>query len=343
MIDSNKPRAVHYALIVFVMSTVVLGMLTYINMRELSDTQELLAPREQEIARLRNVVKATDDREQSIRELEQANGILDDDLRAAVRRIKELETVVEQQKAQIKELKEASKEAADGAILRVDSAAKVVWINLGAADFLKPGTTFGVYSISGALKGKIEVTRILGQHLSEARIIEEELAHPMAASDQLISTTWNPGQREVVSVAGVIDMDEDGKSDRDEFKKLLELSACIIEVEIDDEGHRIPADAKVTPQSKFLLLGEVPEPDPLDEDDKARVTRIQQQMAQAIDEAKASGVRAIKLRDFMTSGSHFGKSQQPTQERPINLKAGAAADSSERDSNGKRFGNKRNQ
>lgn len=47
MIDSNKPRAVHYALIVFVMSTVVLGMLTYINMRELSDTQELLAPREQ--------------------------------------------------------------------------------------------------------------------------------------------------------------------------------------------------------------------------------------------------------------------------------------------------------
>lgn len=80
-----------------------------------------------------------------------------------------------------------------GAIRAVDSKTKIAWINLGSVDNLKVKTTFEVRDaprfpgIPGAVHGTVEVTRIVGPHLAEARIVRESAKNPIRAGDAATS------------------------------------------------------------------------------------------------------------------------------------------------------------
>jgi conjugal transfer/entry exclusion protein len=117
--------------------------------------------------------------------------------------IAQLENRIELLREKLNDSEKLSFEIADGLVQRVDNSAKLVWINLGSDDFLKPRMTFSVYSKEnhgvgrGAedIKGKIEVTRILGSHISEARILDEDLFRPMVANDLIytpcVALAWS--------------------------------------------------------------------------------------------------------------------------------------------------------
>ena len=237
---------------------------------------------------------------------------------------------------QLNELKKVSFEVADGLIQRVDNASKTVWINLGAADFLKPRMTFSVYSKDnqgvgrGAedVKGKIEVTRILGPHIAEARITDEDLFRPMLVNDVLYTPLWSPGLMERVAFIGLIDLDGDGKSDWDEMKQLLSISGAEVDLYIDESGKRFPENAKISVQTKFLVRGHIPEPDKVvGDDDKKKLEEVRKQLNELTKETRLTGVRIIKLNDFL---AHIGfeakrRTFRPGQDRPFNLKSGAAS------------------
>lgn len=462
---SNKPGGVHYALIIFVMATVVLGILSYMNHREMSDKLAELAKKTEDAGKLTKQLKDADDRVQILKKLtgrsfdqvddpgnpanantvkaaaikdmqdygkdlagkdyaeslqklrealdaalvdrdskavqvaslqkdlqaeksrlntridtankaqtkaesdkrdviasqderlkakqdeidrlKQDNNSLTGELQTAIeahditkkkltKRIGELESIVDHQKDEIDKLQKVSFEVADGLIQRVDNASKMVWINLGEADFLKPRMTFSVYGKEnqgvgrGAedIKGKIEVTRILAPHMAEARIIEEDLIRPMVANDLLYTPLWSPGLIEKISIVGPIDLDKDGKSDREEFKKILAISGASIDNEVDDEGNRFPEGGKITVQTKFLVLGDIPEPDKVvNEDDKAKVVAIRKHLTEMLGEARVNGVRVIKLNDFLAFVGFESKRRtfRPGQERPFSLKAGSTS------------------
>ena len=83
------------------------------------------------------------------------------------------------------EQQDLSFEKADGRVVFVDTARQVVTISLGEADGLRPGVTFSVYKKDNSgigrrnmedIKGKIEVTAILGAHRAEARILDPDQA-----------------------------------------------------------------------------------------------------------------------------------------------------------------------
>ncbi|MEI8379475.1 MAG: hypothetical protein WCJ09_05070 [Planctomycetota bacterium] len=237
---------------------------------------------------------------------------------------------------QIDELRKVSFEVGDGLIQRVDNASKTVWINLGEADFLKTRMTFSVYSKDhqgvgrGAedVKGKIEVTRILGPHIAEARITDDDLFRPMLVNDVLYTPLWSPGLVEKIAFVGLIDLDNDGKSDWEEMKQLLSISGADVDLYIDESGIRHPEDAKVSVQTKFLVRGYIPEPGQVvNEDDKVKLGEVRKQLNELTKEARETGVRIIKLNDFL---AHIGfeskrRTFRPGQERPFNLKAGAAS------------------
>ena len=66
----------------------------------------------------------------------------------------------------------------------------IVWINRGTADRMRQGLQLNVTSsISGQAKrqlfGRIEITRLVGEHLSEARVLQEERGRPIAKGDQI--------------------------------------------------------------------------------------------------------------------------------------------------------------
>ena len=255
-------------------------------------------------------------------------------------------------------------EQADGLLAAVNTSSKTVVIDLGEADQLKKGMTFSVYpkdnralgaeldelksNIDQAykdnkigvgerndrkqvlnftgIKGKIAVTRLLGPHSAEARIIEEDLYRPMVRGDVIYTPIWSPGLVEKISVIGDIDLDGDGKSDREQFRQLMAVSGVVIDNEIDDAGERIPAEGKITVQTKFLVLGNIPDrADIVVENEKARIDKILSHQKDMYKEARANGVRVVKLNDFLAHIGFESKRRmfRPGDDRPYSLKDGS--------------------
>ena len=250
--------------------------------------------------------------------------------------IAELESIIDRQQHVIDTLELAGADATNGFIVRVDDGSMIVWINLGAADLLKPRDTLDVYGNESLeanqrakdLKGKIEITRVLGPHVAEARITESDLLRPLVKNDRVYSSARNPRKAEKISIIGLIDLDMDGQSDREELVELMTLSGAQVDNEVDAEGNRIPADGRITSQTTYLVVGNIPKPDDaMSEDDKAKVIRIRKHLSDMLDEARTSGVRVIRMNAFLAYGGEgrFGKSKgragqsESLRERPFNL------------------------
>lgn len=250
--------------------------------------------------------------------------------------IGQLEIRIDFMRDKIDTLEGVSFEVADGLIRRVENAGNLAWIDLGEADGLKTRMTFSVYSKEsqgvgrGAedVKGKIEVTRLLGAHMAEARIVENDLYRPIVPNDLIYTPIWSPGLVEKISLAGMVDLDNDGKSDREQFKQLMAVSGAVLDNEITDEGERLPAGGKITVHTKFLVLGDVPDPTTLvSEKDKAINQKITDHLTELRKEARANGVRIIKINDFLAHIGFQSKRRlfRPGEQRPFNLKAGATS------------------
>lgn len=247
---------------------------------------------------------------------------------------------------EIDEIKKTSFEIADGEIRWVDHQNGRVWINLGEADNLRKRTTFSIYTKnhngvargSNDIKGAIEVTRIIDAHTAEARIIKDDLYQPIAKGDPIFTPIWSPGRRENFSFVGIIDLDGDGKSDRQKLHELVSGAGATIDNEVDDDGKRIrymkfPNEfidhgegvPGIDVNTKFLVIGEIPDIAlAVKDEDKARIGLILKHRKILGDEAKQQGVRVVNLNDFL---SWIGYQPQrrlfvPGAEKGYNLKAG---------------------
>lgn len=160
-------------------------------------------------------------------------------------------------------------EVADGEITAVSQRTQLVWINLGSADGLRPQMTFSVFAHDenrntiDRKKGSIEVVKILEPHLAECRIMQPNdpaeksklFTEPLLPGDKLFNPGWSPGQVLRFAIAGFIDIDGDGKSDREIIRSVIENSGSVIDAEVTDDGKLIGAPSVVT---RYLIRGEDP-------------------------------------------------------------------------------------
>ena len=244
-------------------------------------------------------------------------------------------------------LNQTSFEVADGAVRWVDHQNGRVWINLGEADNLRKGTTFSVYTKThngvargnNDIKGAIEVTRIIDEHTAEARIIKDELYQPIVKGDPIFTPMWSPGRSLNFSFVGIVDLDNDGQSDRQKLHEIVAGAGAAIDNEVDDQGKRIrymkfPNDfidyvkdevPGIDVNTKFLVIGEIPDMAlAVKDEDKDRIQRIQTHKKHLGIEAKEQGVRVVSLNDFL---AWIGYTPQrklfvPGTQRGYQLKAG---------------------
>lgn len=236
---------------------------------------------------------------------------------------------------QVQELTKVSFERADGRIVNVDNNTRTVWINLGHLDLLQPQVTFSVYTKNHRgigrgvedIKAKIEVTRLLGPHMAEARILEEDLSRPIGESDPIYSPLWSAGRTEYFAFVGRVDLDEDGDADLDQLQEIVHNAGGEIDLYVDDEGLRVPADAGLSARTKFLVIGDLDDPaDFSGQTDKQDLAeRVLNEQKALIDESRLYGIRVVRLNDFL---DYIGfRPQQrlwrPGEERPFNLRNGA--------------------
>jgi hypothetical protein len=213
-------------------------------------------------------------------------------------------------------LAEASKssdtfEVADGRVSWVNQNG-TVWINLGSADSLRRQITFSVFdadqhdAAKADKKGSIEVTKILGDHLAEARISDDDAKNPILSGDQVYSQVWHRGKKIHYALTGVIDVDGDGRGDLQMIRDIIELNGGVVDAYLGEDGK---VNGEITVNTRYLVMGKFP--------DATNQTGMQKGWQQMIEEAKTNGVEVIKLDKFLNQVGYAPK------DRTVQMGAGA--------------------
>ncbi|MGC1272904.1 MAG: hypothetical protein WBC44_04295, partial [Planctomycetaceae bacterium] len=276
---------------------------------------ESIASKDQEISEVREQNAALQT------EIEQTRQQLNAQLAKAQDEITQLSSVNKRLTKELDTIKGESFEVADGVIRRVDQVGRTVWINKGKADNLRERTTFSVYAKNNVgigregpqggrpedIKGSIEVTRILGDHMAEARILDDDSSRPISPGDPIYTPLWSEGRTEQFAFVGMIDVDNDGNftGDRERLDQIISANGAEISSEVDDEGERTPKNGEGEPvrideQTRFLVVGVTP--DPLDVpagDERERRERLKTHVGEMKREAEIAGVRIVNLNTFL--------------------------------------------
>ena len=150
-------------------------------------------------------------------------------------------------------------EVADGKVVQVNARLKTVWLNLGGADYLRPQVIFSVYSrgehdaAKADKKGSVEVRRIVGPHLAEALITDDDLANPISKGDLIYSPVWQRGRPQSFALAGFHDIDGDKLDDRQALRDLITSNGGVIDAELLDDG---TVKGKMTVNTSYLVEGD---------------------------------------------------------------------------------------
>ena len=234
------------------------------------------------------------------------------------REIKNLAQQVKALSEEVRNIRNVSFERADGQIVSVDAVQGICSINLGSLDGLREQTTFSVYKKNNAgigrgledIKGAIEVLRILGPHQAEARIQEQDRFDPITKADPIYSPLWEEGQVEQFAFIGNLDINRDGVDDRDLLFNLVENAGGKVDFYVDDTGARVPDVGEVTEQTKFVILGQLPDPGDFANKDEAyeNAKKVLAVKGDVANEALQYGKRVVSLSDFL---SYIG--YKPTQ------------------------------
>jgi len=236
-------------------------------------------------------------------------------LRQAGGQIKQLTGQLSKQSEIIAGVTQESFEVPDGEIRWVNQHNGTVWIDLGRADGLSRQVTFSVYPADvtdmarGGKKGSIEVTQLLGDHLAEARIVEDATADPLMPGDKIFTPVWSPGQQKHFALAGILDVDGDGKSDLHVVRNLITMNGGVIDSFMDESGNR---HGTMSMNTRFLVMGKAP-----DSNEQPKMLATYTQMMK---DADRFGLQEVPLGDLLQ------RMGQPMRRQVIGFGRGANPD-----------------
>jgi hypothetical protein len=213
----------------------------------------------------------------------------------------------------------------DGKIHWVNQRNGTVWVNLGQADGLQRQVSFAVFAAdtsdvgSAMKKGAIEITDILGDHMAEARILEDKESDPILPGDLVYTPVWSAGKREHFALSIGMDIDGDGRADTEQLKDIVRMGGgevvCWIANEKDPD--KVHIEGKIDTSTSFLVLGR-----------QGFGEKVSQQAAEAhskmVQAAKDNGVQQIKLDELLkkmhyknpTPVTTYGPGSNPDQFKP---------------------------
>ncbi|MEZ6090634.1 MAG: hypothetical protein R3C05_21970 [Pirellulaceae bacterium] len=216
-----------------------------------------------------------------------------------VRQTTQLQTTIDDQKEVIEGYRNDEFEVAQGRVTEVLPGGNVVFINLGSADGLLTGVTFGVIDrddvrvANAEPKGNIEVTKILGAHLAEARVIyNKEIRNPIIENDKIFTPLWAPGRKVEIALAGLMDLDGDGVDDSDRLKAMINSVGAKVSAQVDARGGET---GEMTFDTRFLVLGTNPEFGTTENNSENKNEAIMAGISKLKARAKQLGITTISL------------------------------------------------
>ncbi len=227
--------------------------------KDLADAQQQFAEeRKQKNLEMEKTVDELTKKNRDLNALNNAKDAMESQHKA---KVAQLTATIESQRQELNRLRSDRFENFQGEITSVQgrSGGDVVMIDLGAADQLRPGVTFGVLDGDATrpedaeVKATIRVTRIRNSHMADARVVERSgVGTPIIKGDKVYSPFWAPGRKVKIALVGNIDVDGDGEPDNEAVKSQIEAAGAEV-VETQVVGDRvIGLDNSV----RFLVEGE---------------------------------------------------------------------------------------
>lgn len=205
--------------------------------------------------------KALADSRRTQESLARKNALLDQEVKRLAGELASLGEKNDRMKLQISQYEKDSFDRPNGRITWVNQTLRTVYLDLGSADSLRPQATFSIFDADAnnltrvEKKGSLEVTRILGDHLAEARILDDRVSQPILAGDLIYSPIFQKGNPIHFALAGIIDADGDGTDDRELVRNLIAISGGVIDAEVGADGKRT---GEITIDTRYLVVGEQP-------------------------------------------------------------------------------------
>jgi hypothetical protein len=201
----------------------------------------------------------------------------------------------------------------DGKVTLVNQRQRMVWIDVGRADGLQKQVSFSVFNhdengITDAKpKGRIEVVLLTGDHMAECRILEDMASNPIIPGDIIHTPTWSPGQRMRFALAGIMDVDGDGKDDFELVRNIITLNGGVIDAELKPDGTRV---GEITASTRYFVIGKQP--------DETSSEQARAQYIKMYEEAQRLGIDQLPLAKLLTQ-----MGWKP-EERTVQLTGGGA-------------------
>lgn len=209
--------------------------------------------------------------------------------------------------AQVDELANSTYERADAEIVFADQVLKLVRLNVGERDGVRPLTTFNVFEPNAldmndsTAKGSVQVVRTIGEHLCEAKILEDEMSNPVKQGDLVYTPLWRPGEVVKYALDYRLDINGDGFSDLNELITLIRSSGADVAAYVDDNGE-VQGAENVKADVFAVVVADKGISDVLAKDfslDDATKERIQTDQQKFIKDFANLNVQTIPLKEFL--------------------------------------------
>ncbi|MEM7311804.1 MAG: hypothetical protein AAF497_01505 [Planctomycetota bacterium] len=267
-----------------------------------TDLQKQRAEFEKQLDSLKSKVAQVEKKfAESRSKLKRQNDDLSSKLATATENLTRLQDAKKQTDEKLARLQVTTFEQPDGKITYVNQSSRFVYLNIGRDDALSRQATFSVYDVDennlarSEPKGSIEVTRLLGAHTAEARILNDTVIDPIISGDLIYSPIWQKGQPVRFALAGFLDVDRDGSHDKELIQNLIALNGGIVDAQVDNEGNRT---GKLSIETRYVVVGKRPNAT----SDEAKIrefTKIRK-------EAESYGATEISLSRFLNDMGYQG-------------------------------------
>jgi hypothetical protein len=153
-------------------------------------------------------------------------------------------------------------------------------------------------------KGSIELTKV-GDRVSVARIVNtKDPIHPIRTGDIVYSPAWSPNSPTRFALIGKIDVNRDGRDDREELKRMIQESGGIVEYDLPPPWIGKEA-GKLSPRIDWYVTDErMPFHEVYEMSHSEPVMKMQaelnQRMGEMVKEARLDGIRPLPIERLLS-------------------------------------------
>lgn len=222
-------------------------------------------------------------------------------------KIAQLTAIVRQIRDQA-EQKENVLDRPDGKITYVDFGTNEVHVNVTRSQGARPQMKMTIFDANAPgiptekPKGNIVLTQV-GDKFSIGQIVKTNSPiEPMRVGDIVYSPTWSPNDPMKFALIGKIDVNRDGKDDRDDLKRMIQAAGGIVEYDLPPPNAG-KESGKLSALVAWYVTDDPKERPPLREvyegsksdSSIAAEAMFQQRFGEVIKEARLLGIRPMSL------------------------------------------------